>query len=99
MSRLSSFLLGIATGAALLHAVMSYHVMRASDGFHLVAKQPARMSEAFVDIRSFSMADWASRPQLAADLVRANKQYLLGDSAAAAIQGNVQQLLPAWPKQ
>jgi hypothetical protein len=98
MSRLSSFLLGTVTGAALLYVAMSYHLVRATDGIHFVAKRPARFAEAFVDIRSFSMADWASRPQLAADLVQADKQYLLGDAAAAAIEGKVQQLLPTWPK-
>lgn len=99
MPRLPSFLLGMATGAALLYVATNYHVMRAGDGFHLVAKQSPRLSDTFVDIRAFSMADWAGRPHLAAALVQAKKEYLLGDSAAAAIQENVKQLLPAWPKE
>ena len=98
MSRLPSFLFGMVAGAALLHMAMNYHLMRAGDGFHLVAKQSPRLSETFIDIRTFSMADWAGHPQLAADLVQANKQYLVGNSAAAAIRENAQQLLPAWPK-
>jgi hypothetical protein len=89
----------MAAGAGLLYTAMNFHVMHAGDGFHLVAKQSPRMSEIFIDVREFSMADWASHPQLAADLVQANKQYLVGDSAAAALQENVKQLLPAWPKQ
>lgn len=99
MPRLSSFVLGVVTGAALLHAAMNYHVVRASDGLHIVAKQPARFSEAYVDIRAFSMADWAGHPQLASALVQANQQHLLGDSTAGAIQQSVNQMLPAWPKQ
>jgi hypothetical protein len=99
MSRLSSFLLGAVTGAALLYAAMNFQVMRAGDGFHFVAKRPARLSETFVDIRAFSMTDWAGHPQLATALVQADKQYLLGDSAAGAIQEGVNQLLPVWPKQ
>lgn len=101
MSRLSTFLMGMATGAALLHGATMYHVVRASDGFHFVAKQPARLSETYVDIRSFTMSDWAGHPQLASALVQANQQQLLGDSAASSIQDSANQLmpaLPAWPK-
>ena len=61
---------------------MNYHVVRSSDGFHLIAKSPPRLSETFVDIRAFSVADWTGHPQLASALVQANKQHLLGDSAA-----------------
>jgi hypothetical protein len=99
MSRLASFFLGMVAGAALLHAAMNYHVLRGPDGLHLVAKQSPRLAETFIDIRSFTMTDWAAHPQLAADLVQANKQSLIGDSAAAALQDNVKQLLPAWPKE
>ena len=86
MSRLSSFLLGMVAGAGLLQGATTYHVVRADDGFHLVAKQPARLSETYVDIRAFTMTDWAGHPQLASALVQANQQQLLGDSAAGALQ-------------
>jgi hypothetical protein len=99
MSRMPSFLLGLVTGAGLFYAAMNFHVLWAGDGFHLVAKQSRRVSEAFVDIRHFTMSDWAAHPQLAADLVQAKKEYLVGNSAAASFQDNVQQLVPAWPKQ
>ena len=85
MSRLSSFLFGMVAGAALLQGVTTYHVVRAPDGFHFVAKQPPRLGETFVDIRAFTMTDWAARPQLASALVQANQQQLLGDSAATAL--------------
>ncbi len=98
MSRLSTFLLGMVAGAALLQGVTTYHIVRASDGFHLVAKQPARLSETYVDIRTFTPPDWAGRPQLASALVQANQQQLIGDSAAAALQDKAKQLIPDWTK-
>jgi hypothetical protein len=98
MSRLSTFLMGMVAGAGLLQAATNYHVVRASDGFHVIAKQPARLSETYVDIRRFTMSDWASRPQLATALVQANQQQLLGDSAAATAQEQADQLLPDWSK-
>jgi hypothetical protein len=97
MKRYLSFLLGLVTGAALLYVAMSFHVVRSRDGFNLVAKTPARLSETFVDIRTFTMADWASRPQLAAALVQSGKQHLLGDSAANAFQESLNRLLPEAP--
>jgi hypothetical protein len=85
-------------GAGLLQGATNYHIVRASDGFHIVPKQPARLAETYVDIRAFSMNDWAARPQLASALVQANQQQLLGNSAATTLQEKAKQLLPEWPK-
>ncbi len=98
MSRLSTFIMGMVAGAGLLQAATNYHVVRASDGFHLIAKQPARLSETYVDIRRFTMSDWAGRPQLATALVQANQQQLLGDAVAGAAQEKAHQLLPEGSK-
>ena len=86
------------TGAVLLHGATNYHVVRASDGFTSSPSSRPGLSETFVDIRAFSMTDWAGHPQLASALVQANQQQLLGDSAASALQESVNQLLPDWPK-
>jgi hypothetical protein len=97
MSRVWSFLLGTVTGAALLYTAMNYHIVRSSSGFNFVAKSPPRLSETFVDIRGFSMADWAGHPQLAGALVQAGKQNLVGDSAVGAIHESLNRLLPDAP--
>src|SRR5262245_5074987 len=101
MTRFSSFMLGLVAGAMLLYAVMNFHVVRARDGFHFVNKQPPRMGETYVDVRSFGMSDWAGRPQLTSALVGANQQRLLGDSATGAIENGVnkvEQIMPSWPE-
>jgi hypothetical protein len=98
MSRLSAFILGMVAGAGLLQGATTYHIVRAADGFHFIAKQPARLSETYVDIRGFTMTDWAGHPQLASALVQANQQQLLGESAAGAVQEKAKQLVPEWPK-
>ena len=82
----------------MLYAAMNFHVVRARDGFHMVNKQPPRMSEAYVDVRSFGMTEWAGHPQLATALVQANKPQLLGDSAGGAIQEGLNQIMPTWPE-
>jgi hypothetical protein len=89
MKRISTFFMGMAVGSMLLYSATLYHVVRATDGVYLIAKQPPRLAETYVDIRSFSMSDWASRPQLASALVQANQQHLLGDSAAGAIRNSL----------
>src|SRR5262245_44673283 len=97
MPRIGSFLLGVTCGAALLHIAMNFHLVRAGDGFHLVGKRPARLSEMYIDIRQFSVSDWAGHPQLATDLVQANKQNLIGAAAANAVQDSLNQVAPGWP--
>jgi hypothetical protein len=88
----------MATGAMLLQGASTYHIVRANDGFHLVAKKPARLAETYVDVRSYTMTDWAGHPQLATALVQANRQHLVGDSALKSVQETANQLMPAWPK-
>jgi hypothetical protein len=99
MSRLPSFLLGMAMGAMLLYGAMHFHVVRARDGVHLVAKIPPHLSEAYVDVRQFGVADWSNHPQLTAALVQANQQSLMQDSAVGALQDSVNKVLPSWPNQ
>ena len=96
MSRLSTFLAGFVVGAVTLFVAMSYHLVRSNEGVELIAKLPARLSESYVDIRAFSISDWTTRPQLAAALVKANRQHLVSESAAKAAQETVQQVLPNW---
>ena len=99
MSRLGTFLLGVMVGFLLYAGATHFHVVRARDGFHLVAKQNAHLGESYVDIRQFTLSDWTNHPELAAALTKANKQYLLGDAASASLEQGVNQLLPEWPSQ
>lgn len=101
MGRFYNFLLGVVVGFALYHAVLNYHVIRASDGFHLVAKRPPRLTEAYVDIRNFGWEDWQQHPQVIVALEAADKRHLLTDAARDAahelIDRGLQQVLPDEP--
>jgi hypothetical protein len=99
MRRISTFLMGMATGAMLLHGVTMYHVVRAADGVHLIPKQPPRLAESYVDIRTFSMNDWADHAQLASAMVQAGQQQLLGDAAMGSVRDTVGAMLPGKLKQ
>jgi hypothetical protein len=95
MRRISTFLLGMATGVMLLHGVTIYHVVRAADGVHLIPKQPPRLAESYVDIRTFSMNDWAGHVQLVSAIVQAGQQQLLGNATTSSVQDAVGTVLPA----
>lgn len=95
MRRISTFLLGMATGAMLLHGATMYHVLRAADGIHLIPKQPPRLAETYVDIRTFTMEEWAGHAQLASAVVQAGQQRLLGDAAVGTIHETLNSVLPA----
>jgi hypothetical protein len=98
MSRLSSFLLGVAAGVMLCYGATNYHVIRAQDGFHLVHKQHAQLAEAYVDVRAFGVGDWTNHAELASALVAENKQYLMEGAAANSLESGLSQL-PNWPQQ
>ena len=95
MARIVTFLLGMAAGVVLCFVATNYHVVRAQDGFHLVHKQRARMAEAYVDVREFGVTDWTNHSELALELNAANKQYVMGDGAASAVEGGLSKL-PNW---
>jgi hypothetical protein len=97
MTRVYFFLLGMVAGALLIYATMHFHLVRAQDGFHVVDKQPPRLTEAYVDVRSFGMTDWGDHPQLATAVMEADKPQLLGDSARGAVQDGINQIMPGWP--
>lgn len=99
MRTLSTFLFGMVVGMFLYHGGTHYHVIRANDGLTYVPKLEARLPEVYVDIRNFGPDDWANHPRLLAAIGKSNKQYLLGDSAAASAIGGVNQLLDGWSQQ
>jgi hypothetical protein len=98
MPRFMTFLLGVAAGVMLYHTATIYHVVQAQDGFHFVKKSRARLAEAYVDVRSFGVNEWASHAELAADLTAANKSHVVTGSTANAIQSGLSQL-PNWGQQ
>ena len=86
MRRISTFLLGMATGAMLLHGATMYHVVRAADGIHLIPKQPPRLAETYVDIRTFTdgglgrpcpvgVGDGPSRPTAVCSAMRRSERF------------------------
>jgi len=92
MRRLMTFILGMITGGAVLYAALHYHLIRASDGLHLVAKTKPQITATYVDIRSFRVADWTQHPALLQALLNANKPDLVEGAASDALQNGLDHL-------
>jgi len=99
MQRISAFLCGVVVGALLCYWTTHYHLVRAQDGFYVVPKTRAGVLDAYVDVRSFGVTDWAEHADLAAALVADNQQQVIQDSAVNALQDTANQLVPGWPQQ
>ena len=91
--RLSTFLMGMVSGAVVVYGAQNYHLVRANSGFHLVPKNEATFAEAYVDTRTFTPEDWQQHPRLAADIVQAGKQHLLADAAIEHVVQETQETL------
>ncbi len=85
MGKFYSFILGLAIGAGFYHLAMHNHVVRASDGYHMIAKVTPHLADAWVDIRTFKPGDWASHPQLALALQQAGLGNLMTEAVGNAV--------------
>lgn len=93
MGRFFVFLLGVAVGAAGMFGGMNYHLVKASDGIHVVPKVTAELEDAYVDIREFDKEDWDEHRSLAIALVKAEKSDLIGDNFMYELQNSVNNVL------
>ena len=92
MNRFGAFLLGLGLGVALTFVCLRYHIVRANDSFHLVARQGGSMEDLYVDIREFDLKAWNQHRTLAIDLIAAKKEHLIGDSASNSVSKRLDNL-------
>lgn len=93
MGRLGAFLFGVVVGAGLVFGSLKYHVLRAHDGLHIVPKVAATFEDAYVDIRQFGPSDWNDHRTLAAGLIKANQEDLIGETAAYSLRDSLRSAL------
>ena len=93
MRRLMTFFLGMVAGGLLLYGALQFHIVRADDGFHVVPKVEAKIAATYVDIRNFSFADWKQHTDIAAALMRAEKEELMKNAASDAINQSLDKWL------
>lgn len=93
MNRITTFLLGIITGAVGLYVSENYYIVRSKDAVHLVPKVAAKLEFPYRDIRNYSVEDWQANPSVGLAIVSAKKQDLLLDSGINGLQSQFEGLL------
>ena len=81
-----NFVLGFFAGAAALYSSMCFHVVRADNGTHMVAKTALTFRDSYVDVRKFDVAEWREHVPLAEALLKANKKELMGDGVENSVR-------------
>lgn len=69
-----------------MFGALKYHLVRASDGFHLVPKVSAELAGTYIDVRGFNLTDWNEHRWLAMALVQSDKGHVLNASAGEQFQ-------------
>jgi hypothetical protein len=93
MNRLESFLIGSASGIAILYLVMHFTLVRGSDGFHFIPKLNAKLDVPYEDVRDFQAEHWQRRPALTMSILRARKGHLIDERTQRSIQKTTQQMI------
>lgn len=86
IKRLAPFIIGILVGASSMYFGLLYHVVRADDGFHLIAKTKATLGGMYADIREYDLQDWKEHADLTVAISASDKSYLLTESAVDNFQ-------------
>lgn len=93
MKRLGTFLLGMIAGAAAFYVALNYHLVRTSDGLHLVAKTSATLRDTYVDVRAFGPLDWAQHVPLGMALNESGQTALKDAAVGDAVETGLGRLL------
>ena len=96
---MSRFFFGMLTGAAILYVGMHYHFVRGDAGVFLVPKTESTISDAYVDIRKFSLEQWKGHRPLGEAIMASNQQHLLEETPPLAFRDKVQGLVDGFLSQ
>jgi hypothetical protein len=94
MRRLPTFIFGMVIGGVLIYLALNYHLVRASDGLHLVPKVSATLSDTYVDVRSFRPSDFLNHRGVVEAMMKSGQQELVDSLAADAVKNEVKARLP-----
>ena len=89
MGKVGTFIFGFLLGGVFVFSTLHYHLIRAEDGMHVVAKTTSTFSETYVDIRSFGPDEWYGHRQVAEAIHQAGKTELLQGFVTNPIQNAV----------
>ncbi len=86
MGRFGCFTVGVICGAGLIYGAFHYHVVRAAESTHVVAKLNPGLEHTYVDIRDFELEDWNRHRNVALALLNADKADLVTEAATSELR-------------
>lgn len=86
---LALILVGAVLGCGVTTVAFRWHVVRASDGWHMISNGTSMPSDVFADVREWTPNDWADHPRLAGALVAAGKGDLVMRTSATNVLDRV----------
>ena len=98
MSKIWILLAGIGMGAILMFVSMQYHLVRATDGLHLVPKTSAHLGSVYTDVREFTFRDWQEHRDLVLAISNSGDAALQEQAAKGALGNTVEDAWNAWTK-
>jgi hypothetical protein len=90
---MSTFIVGAAVGAVALYGALTHHLVRTADGWEVVPKTSATLEDSYVDVRRFGLPEWAEHRELAAAIMKAQKEQILSEAAQQTIEQSAKGLL------
>lgn len=91
LRKLMGFLLTMACGAGLMACVYEFHVLRTPNGVEFVRKPSPDWHDPFVDVRGWSVREWAAHPRLVKNLTLAKRVDIMEASGTVPLP-------PSWLK-
>lgn len=91
LRKLLGFLLTMACGAGLMACVYEFHVLRTPKGVEFVRKPSPDWHDPFVDVRGWSVREWAAHPRLVKNLTLAKRVDIMESSGTVPLP-------PSWLK-
>jgi hypothetical protein len=80
MPRLSWLIFGVIVGGLCMWGSFQYHVVRTNDGLTYVPKQRATLTDTYVDVRKWGVAEWGRHPELVLSLSQHGHKELVGNA-------------------
>jgi hypothetical protein len=91
LRKLLGFLLTMACGAGLMACVYEFHVLRTPNGVEFVRKPSPDWHDPFVDVRGWTVREWAAHPRLVKNLALAKRADIMESSGTVPLP-------PSWLK-
>lgn len=75
---------------------LKYHIVRATDGFHMVPKSTAKIGSFYADVRNYSMEDWKQHKTLLLDITNSGSDQLKEEAAKSALGNTFDDAWDTW---